>query len=626
VGPGSNGEAIGIIRLQDEYQIVVRNGNYIKVSAGPLNTWEHLVFVYHGTGSSQSAGTIEGFVNGVSGIVTDSRTDDDQLNIAANPGLQIGSRIAALAGDRYFNGSISNFKLWGGVALTAEEVAAEYALGRTGKSLNLTDTSLCLGGMAPKAQLDVRGSALFTGYVGIGTTNPSARLDIKQSALSYNNGIRLFHPSQISYWDIFQNSNKDLNFSYNGIVKAFFDATGSNNVDQNFTGQHRTFIKDVPFTRAEELEGLIVSSDQNKYIKMSGGIEAGSNAITTNESLPVVSLSTIVNDKKCFGVISASEDPETRQEQYGNFVSVNRKEVGDTRVYINSVGEGAMWVTDTNGPLESGDYITTSNVAGYGQKQDSEFLANYTVAKITMDCDFNPQDQPIQRIKQSNVIETHYTGMVAVFKSVPHEFVTTTVTADDEWSNVSISPSDVTYAEWSNLEANVQNTYTLTYTQTSNVVYDVKYTKTTTANVTQSDPWDKVYIDPPNVSYEEWSNLEANVQNTYTLTYTMTTKVEATEAIYSNLSTEDKELFVPTYYQMVEQRVDAEYPGAVKHETVTDRLENALDEHGQLQWEDHPTETEKAYKIRYLDASGQQTDEANCVHKAAFVGVTYHCG
>jgi hypothetical protein len=215
--------------------------------------------------------------------------------------------------------------------------------------------------------------------------------------------------------------------------------------------------------------------------------------------------------------------------------------------------------------------------------------------------------------------------MVAVFKSVPHEFVTTTVTADDEWSNVSISPSDVTYAEWSNLEANVQNTYTLTYTQTSNVVYDVKYTKTTTANVTQSDPWDNVYVDPPNVSYEEWSNLEANVQNTYTLTYTMTTKVEATEAIYSNLSSADQTFFVPTYYQMVEQTVDAEYPGAVKHETVTDRLVNVLDEHGQLQWED-TDQTEKAYKIRYLDASGAITDEANAVHIAAFVGCTYHCG
>ena len=56
------------------------------------------------------------------------------------------------------------------------------------------------------------------------------------------------------------------------------------------------------------------------------------------------------------------------------------------------------------------------------------------------------------------------------------------------------------------------------------------------------------------------------------------------------------------------------------------RGENVLDEHGQLQWEDHPTETETAYKIRYPDADGNITDEANHVYKAAFVGCTYHCG
>jgi hypothetical protein len=57
------------------------------------------------------------------------------------------------------------------------------------------------------------------------------------------------------------------------------------------------------------------------------------------------------------------------------------------------------------------------------------------------------------------------------------------------------------------------------------------------------------------------------------------------------------------------------------------RGENVLDEHDQLQWEDDPSgATEKAYKIRYLDASGVITDEANAVHIAAFVGCTYHCG
>jgi hypothetical protein len=118
-----------------------------------------------------------------------------------------------------------------------------------------------------------------------------------------------------------------------------------------FTGQHRTFIKDTPFTQATSFEGLIVSSNQNKFIKMSGGIETGSNAITINETLPLVSILTTSCDEKCFGVVSLSEDPNSREDHYGNFVSTMEKEDGDTRVYINSVGEGAIWVSNVNGNL-----------------------------------------------------------------------------------------------------------------------------------------------------------------------------------------------------------------------------------------------------------------------------------
>ena len=59
--------------------------------------------------------------------------------------------------------------------------------------------------------------------------------------------------------------------------------------------------------------------------------------------------------------------------------------------------------------------------------------------------------------------------------------------------------------------------------------------------------------------------------------------------------------------------------------TVTHEVDD-LDEYGNLQWEDHPIETETRYKIRYLDTNGVETDEASAVHIAAFVGCTYHCG
>jgi hypothetical protein len=423
----------------------------------------------------------------------------------------------------------------------------------------------------------------------------------------------------------------DLEFSWTGGGSRIVRASVGNSADFgfSFTGQHRNFIKDISYKEVidKQMGGLIVCANNNKYVKISGGIEKGSNAITQNEALPIVSLSMKALDKSCFGVISESEDPNSnRGGSLGMFKSYYDTEDGDKRVIVNSIGEGAIWVVNTNGPLESGDYITTSNVAGYGQKQESEFLANYTVAKITMDCDFNPATQPVQQILRSNVIQTYYLGNVHHTKTVPHEFVTTTVTADDAWSNVSINPSDTTYAEWSNLEANTQNTYTLTYTQTSNVVYDTKYTLTTTANVTESDPWDRVSIDPPGVTYAEYSNLEANTQSSYSLTFTKTTTDEKTPDEWSALESNTQSLYNMVYYQSVEEEVAATWPGATTHTRVTDVIENELDAHGQIQWEDHATETEKAYKIRYLDASGVETDSANVVHIAAFVGCTYHCG
>ena len=253
-----------------------------------------------------------------------------------------------------------------------------------------------------------------------------------------------------------------------------------------FTGQHRCF-PDEPMEK-----GLIVSAKKNKFVKLNG-FATGQEAITIDESLPIVSLSNVAQDKACFGVVSSIEKSTPRRSQIVNgIISDTKKETGDNRAIVNSVGEGAIWVVDTNGSLESGDYITTSNVAGYGQKQEDDILHNYTVAKITMDCDFTGSNVAVQTIKREQ------TGLQTI--------------TEDTWNTL--------------------------------------------------------------VDYDRSSNTEAEIT---------------------------------TYYQI--QRGD-----------------NVLDENGQLQFEDKTGATETPYKRRFLDASGIQTDEANAVHIAAFVGCTYHCG
>jgi hypothetical protein len=57
-------------------------------------------------------------------------------------------------------------------------------------------------------------------------------------------------------------------------------------------------------------------------------------------------------------------------------------------IYIYSVGEGAICVCNTNGNIENGDYIQSSELLGFGEKQDDDILHNYSVAKSVMDCTF----------------------------------------------------------------------------------------------------------------------------------------------------------------------------------------------------------------------------------------------
>jgi hypothetical protein len=149
----ATGGSFFAIRYDTYYQFNVKNGNHIHISAGPLNTWEHLVIIYHGTGSTKTAGTIEGYVNGVLANLIASDFADDQLNLSANPPIEIGARTSA--SNTYFDGQISNFKLYD-VALEPSEVRKLYNLGRTGRSMVISDTAVGIG-KVPEAQLDVRG-------------------------------------------------------------------------------------------------------------------------------------------------------------------------------------------------------------------------------------------------------------------------------------------------------------------------------------------------------------------------------------------------------------------------------------------------------------------------------------
>ena len=59
---------------------------------------------------------------------------------------------------------------------------------------------------------------------------------------------------------------------------------------------------------------------------------------------------------------------------------------------VNSGGEGQVWVTNYNGEVSNGDYITSSAIAGYGMRQDDDILHSYTVAKCVEEIDWGSID------------------------------------------------------------------------------------------------------------------------------------------------------------------------------------------------------------------------------------------
>jgi hypothetical protein len=220
-----------------------------------VNQLYHIVMTYDG-GSTISSRRM--WVNGTELTTYTTGGTIGALNLGANAPLYIGYRKAGI---QPFDGSISNFKLWN-VALTAEEVAMEYALGRTGKSLNLTDTSLCLGGTVPRAQLDVRGSIAVDGIVGNSTTG----------GLVIPSGTTAQLPTVASVGMIRFNTNLVKLQIYNGTT--WFTLGGVNATGGTITVsggyQIHTFTTSGTFT--------VYSSGDVEYLVVAGGGGGGGRA------------------------------------------------------------------------------------------------------------------------------------------------------------------------------------------------------------------------------------------------------------------------------------------------------------------------------------------------------------
>lgn len=161
-----------------------------------------------------------------------------------------------------------------------------------------------------------------------------------------------------------------------------------------FTGQHGNKPIDTDLkNNIEKYVGLIVSSvgTYHSVNPITEEVSTGKDAITISEALPEIKLTDKDQDKAVWGVVT-----NVKNDNYNTDGTVEKDNttswgdrLGEDVIRVNGLGEGAIWITNINGDIENGDYICSSIIPGYGRKQNDDLLHNYTVAKATMDCDFD---------------------------------------------------------------------------------------------------------------------------------------------------------------------------------------------------------------------------------------------
>jgi hypothetical protein len=139
-----------------------------------------------------------------------------------------------------------------------------------------------------------------------------------------------------------------------------------------FTGAHDSLMKD-PIDGIKP--GMVVCFTGEVVKKIN---EDGSLSLST--TLPAIRITDTDKDKTVFGVFV--KQMAFRTDHW------YKPKKGEMLAIVNALGEGRVLVTNINGEIQAGDFITTSSVPGYAAKQDDDILHSYTLAKVTENIDW----------------------------------------------------------------------------------------------------------------------------------------------------------------------------------------------------------------------------------------------
>jgi len=199
------------------------------------------------------------------------------------------------------------------------------------------------------------------------------------------------HSSNITCYPMVTGANGNLiyYFKNNNQVYKATDTVGTT----YFTGQHPTNCLNINYTNIADHVGELVSiANEGCTMYDTSGVQiSGKNAVQITSAAPITKLTTIDMDPQVFGVVANSlnngMNADGSLDTYSDSIFQTNL---FGRIMVNCIGEGAIWVTNYGGNVSNGDYLCSSPIPGLSRRQDDGRLRNYTVAKATMSCDFNP--------------------------------------------------------------------------------------------------------------------------------------------------------------------------------------------------------------------------------------------
>lgn len=303
-----------------------------------------------------------------------------------------------------------------------------------------------------------------------------------------------------------------------------------------------------------------------------------------------------------------------------------RQTLRDLPTLVTPIKGGSMklWVTNENGSLETGDSLIASNTVGYFTKGEP------TVVTVNDVCDFS-----------ASTTETYYSNIVSVTES---NVVTTSETSQEgyaenaywtsntvshytgnvisHYSNVNVYDgvnvyTNVEVAEYANLTVEAQEGYTA-----------IKVVQTSLDEEEGFTP--VLYYS--NVSSEQY---DANVHTDYMKVVTHYANVSVAETFeYSNITVSAYEalntahIVTPAYTSFYHERSNTsirveQYAELTPEQRTEYTIQSVPAVTSNLQSFYTPQTKTTVHELRYLDASGALTDQANAVSTARQVECTF---